>query len=78
MKDEKAKAESKLKKTLDDHAADMRKFRQDQERKDAEHRDLVDKMRSDFESLLKNQQAEHDRENREREDRHTKEISDRI
>jgi hypothetical protein len=56
----------------------MRRFRQDQEQKDREHRSLVDQMRSDFEKQLKDQQDKHDKENRENEDRHNREIRERI
>ena len=41
-------------------------------------RDLIDKMRSEFEVLLKEQQANHDRVNRENEDRHNRNINERI
>ena len=44
----------------------------------ARHRDLVDKMRQDFEKMQAEQQAKHDAENREREDRHAKDIRERI
>ena len=53
MRDQKERAETKLKtemdraaeklqQTIDAHNEEMRKFRYDQERKDREHRDLVD------------------------------------
>ena len=55
LKMEMDKAADKLRQTIDAHTDEMRKFRMDQERKDAEHRDLVDKMRSDFERMLSDQ-----------------------
>ena len=53
MQDEQDRAAKKLQDTLDDHAAEMRRFRQEQEAKDAENRSNIDKMRAEFEQLLR-------------------------
>ena len=48
-------ANAKLKKTLDDHADEMRKFRQEQKMKDAEFRETIDKMHKEHEQRLRDQ-----------------------
>ena len=67
-----------MQKTLDEHTKELRLFREEQERLDAEHRRNIDSMRAEHAQLLRNQQIEHEKFYREQEARHTREIQERI
>ena len=57
----------------DKHDAEMRQFRDEQERKDDENRRAIDKLKSEHAAALKQTVDNHERENRAREDRHKSE-----
>ena len=44
-----------MQKTLDEHTKELRLFREEQERLDAEHRRNIDSMRAEHAQLLRNQ-----------------------
>jgi hypothetical protein len=51
-----------MKRTIDNHRSEMRQFRDDQERKDQEHRKLIDQMNSDFAKKLRDLQENNSKE----------------